>query len=144
MIKKINWIAFLCLCAAALTACIHQEGEDAHAPNEVVLEYFDALYNKKDFQKLTELSSHYNIRILEQYGTAAALSRYVYNMSFERVDITVEGMTVLGQVENPDKTRVRVMLTGFNQGKRIDEICEVQVIFEDEAWRVDKVFPKIY
>lgn len=107
------------------------------SPNEVVENYFKALYNERDFSKVLGLASAHHQTLLNSYGTPASVGRYLYNMSYDHIDIQAERPSGMTYMNNPDSLRISVLITGYSHGERADTLFEVIVVFEDESWRVD-------
>lgn len=107
------------------------------SPNEVVESYFKALYNERDFAKALSFASAHHQTLLNSYGTPASVGRYLYNMSYEHIDIQAERPSGVTYMNNPNSLRISVLITGYSQGQRADELFEVIVVFEDEGWKVD-------
>lgn len=118
-----------------MTGCAKEP--EITAPHDVVVSYFNALYNERDFEKALSMASAHHQRLLKSYGTPSTVGRYLYNMNFDHAEIRAERPSGLTYMNNPDSLRINVAITGYNQGRRTDELFEVIVVFEEGRWKVD-------
>lgn len=142
MVKYLGTYLSCFLLVLLTLSCSKQES--VTAPNDVVVEYFDALYNKKDFERVLYLASKQHKTLLENYGTTATVARYLYNMSFEQAIIQADRPSGMTYRNNVDSLRIDMAITGYGHGKRFDEIREVIVVFEEGRWKVDRMLDSPY
>lgn len=113
-------------------------------PHEVAIAYFEALYNDRDLEKVMELSSLRNRELIEHYGNTVSIGRYMYNMSFDQVDITAERPTGIVYMNRDNTVRLQVAFTGYNGTDRYDEVREVVMIDQEGEWRLERVLDSPY
>lgn len=135
----LRWILPLLL---LLTAC----SEDAPVvnaqwgtPEYVATQFFQALYNDKDFGKAKALSTPKYADLMESYGSVRQVNRTLMNMSFDTVEIRVNhsGGNLRQQYENT--AEISILLTGQHDGKRVDELRVVEMIQHNGNWVVQAV-----
>ena len=135
----------LILCALVLvTACNNEPRIMKKGPHEIAADYFEALYNERDLEKMMALSSQRNKELIEHYGNASSVARYMYNMSFDQVQVSAERPTGIVYMNRNNTVRIQVAFTGFNGPDRVDELREVVMIEEAGEWRLERVLDSPY
>ncbi|CUS49087.1 MAG: putative lipoprotein [Idiomarinaceae bacterium HL-53] len=135
----------LIICALILlTGCNKESRIMKKGPHEIAADYFEALYNERDLEKMMALSSQRNKELIEHYGNASSVARYMYNMSFDQVQVSAERPTGIVYMNRNNTVRIQVAFTGFNGTSRVDELREVVMIEEAGEWRLERVLDSPY
>lgn len=140
---KIRMLVLSCLVWFGLMAC-QPEVNHVDSPSEVAAQFFEALYNERDMDRVISLASESHQRLLERYGTPSAVGRYMYNLSYDSVQVSAERPTGAVYGTQADTIRLQVALTGMSQGRRNDSLREVVLIQEDGRWKLDRVLDSPY
>lgn len=132
------------LLAVLLTACDTPAALTKKGPHEIATAYFNALYNERNLNRAIELSSHRNRELIEHYGNTVSVGRYMYNMSFDQVDVTAERPTGIVYMNRNNTVRIQVAFSGYNGTDRYDEVREVVMIDQEGEWRLERVLDSPY
>lgn len=108
-------------------------------PEYIASEFFNAIYNEKDLEKAKHLSTKEYADLMESYATVRQVARTLLNMSFDHVDIRVNrsGGNLREQYE--DVAKIDILLTGYHDGKQIDEMRTVELLQVKSKWLVNEV-----
>lgn len=143
--RIVNWI-LLTLSLMALAACGSDEPINyAEAePEEVIHEFYNAIYKKRDLEQAKRLSSEQMADLINHYGAVSAVQRYVLGRYFETVEIEVETNSFTDYLNNSKELRVTVIFDGYHNGDRAKDSRDVVLIKKDDAWVVDKILDTRY
>ena len=138
---KITTVLFLAL--VILFGCGSDESTrgDKSNPGFVATMYFDAIYNKKDFDAAIQLATPKMGRIMRSYGTAKQFARNLINLQYDSVKIEVDMTNQSLREQYGDDAKVNLVFTGMLRGEQVDDMRSVQMIRKKGKWYVDKVNP---
>ncbi|TMN86568.1 hypothetical protein CWB72_19425 [Pseudoalteromonas phenolica] len=138
---KITTVLFLAL--VILFGCGSDESTrgDKSNPGFVATMYFDAIYNKKDFDAAIQLATPKMGRIMRSYGTAKQFARNLINLQYDSVTIEVDMTNQSLREQYGDDAKVNLVFTGMLRGEQVDDMRSVQMIRKKGKWYVDKVNP---
>lgn len=138
---KITTVLFLAL--VILFGCGSDESArgDKSNPGFVATMYFDAIYNKKDFDAAIQLATPKMGRIMRSYGTAKQFARNLINLQYDSVTIEVDMTNQSLREQYGDDAKVNLVFTGMLRGEQVDDMRSVQMIRKKGKWYVDKVNP---
>ncbi|TMP77552.1 hypothetical protein CWB73_19510 [Pseudoalteromonas phenolica] len=138
---KITTVLFLAL--VILFGCGSDESTrgDKSNPGFVATMYFDAIYNKKDFDAAIQLATPKMGRIMRSYGTAKQFARNLINLQYDSVTIEVDMTNQSLREQYGDNAKVNLVFTGMLRGEQVDDMRSVQMIRKKGKWYVDKVNP---
>lgn len=137
--KKITVIIFLFI--FSLIGC-DSEGAargDKNSPGYAATMYFDALYNKNDFEAAIKLATPRLARIMRSYGTAKQFARNLVNLQYDSVTIEVDMTNQSLREQYGDDAKVNLVFTGMLHGEQVDDMRSVQMIRKKGKWYVDKI-----
>ena len=138
---KITTVLFLAL--VILFGCGSDESTrgDKSNPGFVATMYFDAIYNKKDFDAAIQLATPKMGRIMRSYGTAKQFARNLINLQYDSVKIEVDMTNQSLREQYGDDAKVNLVFTGMLRGEQVDDMRSVQMIRKKGKWYVDKINP---
>ncbi|GMM84909.1 hypothetical protein [Pseudoalteromonas sp. MTN2-4] len=138
---KITTVLFLAL--VILFGCGSDESTrgDKSNPGFVATMYFDAIYNKKDFDAAIQLATPKMGRIMRSYGTAKQFARNLINLQYDSVTIEVDMTNQSLREQYGDDAKVNLVFTGMLRGEQVDDMRSVQMIRKKGKWYVDKINP---
>ena len=125
---KITTVLFLAL--VILFGCGSDESTrgDKSNPGFVATMYFDAIYNKKDFDAAIQLATPKMGRIMRSYGTAKQFARNLINLQYDSVTIEVDMTNQSLREQYGDDAKVNLVFTGMLRGEQVDDMRSVQMI----------------
>ena len=138
---KITTVLFLAL--VILFGCGSDESTrgDKSNPGFVATMYFDAIYNKKDFDAAIQLATPKMGRIMRSYGTAKQFARNLINLQYDSVKIEVDMTNQSLREQYGDDAKVNLVFTGMLRGEQVDDMRSVQMIRKKGKWYIDKITP---
>ena len=117
--KFVRMYIALFFIAFTLTGC---GGEKRKSAEDIGVEFFDALYNQKNFKKALSLCSPNFAQELQKHRTVKQVSRRVFNMSFERVEIHTGLGDFKIREEFQSAGNLTLLFTGIQHGKKVKEL----------------------
>ena len=114
---------------------------DKSSPGYAATMYFDAIYNRKDFDAAIQLATPKLGRIMRSYGTAKQFARNLVNLQYDSVRIEVDMTNQSLREQYGDDAKVNLVFTGMLRGEQIDDMRSVQMIRKKGKWYVDKINP---
>lgn len=114
---------------------------DKSSPGYAATMYFDAIYNKKDFDAAIQLATPKLGRIMRSYGTAKQFARNLINLQYDSVTIEVDMTNQSLREQYGDDAKVNLVFTGMLRGEQVDDMRSVQMIRKKGKWYVDKINP---
>jgi len=114
---------------------------DKSSPGYAATMYFDAIYNKKDFDAAIQLATPKMGRIMRSYGTAKQFARNLVNLQYDSVTIEVDMTNQSLREQYGDDAKVNLVFTGMLRGEQVDDMRSVQMIRKKGKWYVDKINP---
>ncbi len=143
MMKQYILVAFFAL--FTLSACMPEQivddGEpDTESAEGAALAFFDSIYNQRDLNIALKYSTPRMARLLRSYHTTRAVARHVINLRYEsKVVLEIDAGDTVGRQQFATKQKVSIYFSGTYQGDTIDELRTVQMIREDNQWKVDEI-----
>ena len=134
-----NSSLLLLLLSSLLFGCNSEEEKVDVSEKEVVISFFNAIYNEKDAKKAIALSSTNFKKELEKYHTANNIARRLFNMRFDSVSLHTSAMKT--QIINEYNIQVTMMVqfTGKLNGNDYKDYKKIRLIKENNKWLVDKL-----
>lgn len=138
LLKKSSLLLLLAL-PIFLVGCNSEEAEPEASEKEVVISFFNAIYNEKDAKKAIALSSTSFKKELEKYHTANNIARRVFDMRFDSVSLHTSAMKT--QIINEYNVQVTMMVqfTGKRNGSSHKDYKKIRLIKENNKWLVDRL-----
>ncbi|ALO41922.1 hypothetical protein [Pseudoalteromonas phenolica] len=139
--KKIT--ALLLVVLITLLGCDSDESSrgDKSSPGYAATMYFDAIYNKKDFDAAIKIATPRMGRIMRSYGTAKQFARNLINLQYDSVTIEVDMTNQSLREQYGDDAKVNLVFTGMLRGEQVDDMRSVQMVRKKGKWYVDKINP---
>lgn len=123
-----------------LTACNgEKEITEIDNPEEVAVAFFDALYNKKDVQTAAKVCSPQLARIILHYKSPMAVSRHLFNMKYDQVQIKPDDSGVKVREQFKDKAAITLYFEGTYNGDKIKDVKRVSLVQTSDGWLIDKI-----
>lgn len=124
-----------------LTSCDSGEAArgDKNSPGYTATLYFDALYNKNDFDAAINMATPRLARIMRSYGTSKQFARNLVNLQYDSVTIEVDMTNQSLREQYGDDAKVNLVFTGMLHGEQVDDMRSVQMVRKKGKWYVDKI-----
>lgn len=113
-----------------------EQGTEA---DEVAIAFFDRFYNQRDLPAAVNLATEEYQALFQRYGTVNAISRYLFNMNFDTVEIAADRHGMALYRSQADTARVQVSFSGMRYNQRVETLRDVVLVREADSWRVAKV-----
>ncbi|RZQ51750.1 hypothetical protein C1E23_17750 [Pseudoalteromonas phenolica] len=138
-----KFTALILFIALFLVGCGSDEPArgDKNSPGYAATMYFDAIYNKKDFDAAIKIATPRMARIMRSYGTAKQFARNLVNLQYDSVTIEVDMTNQSLREQYGDNAKVNLVFTGMLRGEQVDDMRSVQMVRKKGNWYVDKVNP---
>lgn len=136
---KTSPVLLLLLLSSFLFGCNSEEKEVEVSEKEVVLTFFNAIYNENDAKKAISLSSTDFKKELEKYHTASNIARRLFNMRFDSVSLHTSAMKTQIISEYNIQVTMMVQFTGKRNGSDYKDYKKIRLIKENNKWLVDKI-----
>jgi hypothetical protein len=133
-------LILLTACSDPVPAIATQWG----TPETIATEFFDALYNGNDLEKVKNFSTTEYAALLDSYATTRQISRILMNVSFDQVTISLNPSSRNVRQQYDEEAHISVVLTGSHQNKNIAELRSVVLIKQGSRWLVSAVKPDKY
>jgi hypothetical protein len=137
---------YLKIILLAFTALLFGCGEpdkdvisDVDNPEVVAVEFFNALYNEKNIKKSASVCSPQLSRIILHYKSPKAVARHLFNMSYDRVEITPDDSGIKVREQFKDAAVITVYFDGYYSDDHIKDVKRLSMIQIDGNWVVDKI-----
>lgn len=136
---KKSHLLFLLISASLLLGCNTEEKKIEVSEKQVIISFFEAIYNEKNSKKAISLSSANFKKELEKYHTANNIAHRLFNMRFDSVSLHTSAMKT--QIINEYNVQVTMMVqfTGIRNGSTYKDYKKVRLIKENDKWLVDKL-----
>jgi len=128
----------LFLLTQLLVAC----GDDKKievSEKQVAMNFFDAIYNKKDIKQAMALSSKRFKEDVKKYKTASNFARRLLHLQFNSVKMTTAAQKTQIIDEYNTQVTMTVVFTGKRQETTYKDYKKIRLIKENQAWVVDKI-----
>jgi len=138
--KKIFLFLLLSL-LTLLTACEQKEEpiRDIDNPELVAIAFFNALYNEKDVKKAASVCSPQLARIILHYRSANAVARHLFNMSYDKVEVSPDDSGVKVREQFKNQAIITVYFDGTYQDNRLKDVKRLSIIQLGDRWVIDKI-----
>ena len=136
--KNISFL-YILLSVSLLLGCNSEKKTTEDSEKQVVVSFFNAIYNEKDADKAIALSSTHFKKELEKYHSASNIAHRLFNMRFDSVSLHTSAMRT--QIINEHYVQVTMMVqfTGTRNGQTIKDFKKIKLIKENDKWLVDEL-----
>ncbi|QBG37548.1 hypothetical protein [Litorilituus sediminis] len=121
-----------------LSGCSPEEDKTAKEVDVVVI-FFDAIYNQKDLNKVLAVSSIKLQQKIKKYRTLSNFSRRLLQLSFDSVTIATQKSAIQVIDNYNEQATITVMLTGPRNDRVYKDVRRVNVIKQGNIWLVDEI-----
>lgn len=108
-------------------------------PEQVVVAFFDALYNQKDVKKAASVCSPQLARIILHYKSSEAVARHIFNMSFDQVEIKPDDSGVKVREQFKNNATITIYFDGVYHEERFKDVKRLSVIQLNDRWVINKI-----
>lgn len=134
---------FIFCLVVALAACGDQDNSDVindnTNPEHVAVAFFDALYNEKNVDKAAQVCSPKLARIILHYRSSRAVARHLFNMSYDKVEITPDDSGVKVRERFSGKANITLYFTGTYNDRKIKDVKRLALVQQGGIWVIDKI-----
>ena len=137
-----NFIRYILLGLALLVLGCDKDKNDISTidnPELVSIAFFDALYNEKDIKKASSVCSPKLSRIILHYKSSQAVGRHLFNMQFDKVEVTPDDSGVKVREQFKDSAVITVFLQGTYRGDKIKDVKRLSLIQINDKWVINKI-----
>ncbi|MBA6326602.1 hypothetical protein H4J46_01325 [Colwellia sp. MB02u-6] len=123
------------------SACSKENKNKIHNldnPEVVAIEFFNALYNENNIKKAASVCSPRLSRIMLHYQSSKAVARHLFNMSYDKVDITPDSSGVKVREQFKNSAEITIYFDGYYQNDRIKDVKRLLLIQIDNKWIIEK------
>ncbi|WP_416305558.1 hypothetical protein [Neptunicella sp. SCSIO 80796] len=138
MTRFITILGAIFLLAGCFDAIEEQTTIDG-TPEDAVLNFFEAVYNKRDIDQVLYLSSARMKRLVKSYAAISNVQRHLLNLSYDKVNIALDTGNSKLRTQFSKNSRISVFFSGTYFDDKIEELRIATMIKEDGKWRVDRV-----
>lgn len=138
LVKRLLLMVFaLCL----VVSCGREKdiSGEVGSPEYVAELFFLTLFEDQDVQKAAQLANGKLSRIMLSYGSARQYTRSALNLSFDTIKVEIDRSTRNVRQQYDDVAKIRVMLSGTNDGEKVDDMRVLVLTKRKGKWFVDKV-----
>ncbi|NQZ83861.1 MAG: hypothetical protein HRT52_22945 [Colwellia sp.] len=107
-------------------------------PELVTIAFFNAIYNENDLKKAASVCSPKLARILLHYKSSKAVGRHMFNMSYDKVEITPEDSGVKVREQFKDAAIIIVYFDGMYFDERRKDVKRLYLVQTDGKWVIEK------
>jgi hypothetical protein len=128
-------------CVVFFSACSEKNINKIHDldnPEVVAIEFFNALYNEQNIKKAASVCSPRLSRIILHYQSPKAVARHLFNMSYDKVDITPDDSGVKVREQFKNSAEITVYFDGYYQNDRIKDVKRLLLVQIDNKWIIEK------
>lgn len=137
-----NYLKLIILSFVVLFSACSKENKnkiyDLDNPEVVAIEFFNALYNEKNIKKAASVCSPRLSRIIMHYQSPKAVARHLFNMSYDKVDITPDDSGVKVREQFKNSAEITVYFDGYYQNDRIKDVKRLLLVQIDNKWIIEK------
>jgi hypothetical protein len=136
---KHSSLLLLLILSSLLSGCNSEERKIEVSEKEVVISFFNAIYNEKNAEKAITFSTERFKKELEKHHTAKNIARHLFNMRFDSVSLHTSALKT--QIINEYTVQVTMMVqfTGKRNDNEYKDFKKVRVIKENDKWLVDRL-----
>ncbi|WP_333798126.1 hypothetical protein [Rheinheimera sp.] len=111
----------------------------AEVPESNAVKFFNAILIENNLEKAKKLAVPSLARVLDSYSTGKAAGRTLFNMRFDKLEITVEDTNKNVREFYTDKAEVMLIFTGeYDGGKRVD-MRMVKLVNQKGKWLISEI-----
>jgi len=107
-------------------------------PELVTIAFFNAIYNEKNLEKAASVCSPKLARILLHYKSSKAVGRHMFNMSYDKVEISPEDSGVKVREQFKDAAIIIVYFDGMYLDERKKDVKRLYLVQNDGKWVIEK------
>lgn len=124
-----------------LSACDSNSQNSAQTgtPEYVAVEFFNAIYNEKDLTKAKGMSTHEFANLLNSYGSVRQVSRTLFNMNFDNVEINANRSSRNLREQYDTDASIQLIFDGEFDDKRVQDTRTVVLVKQRSKWLVKEV-----
>lgn len=111
----------------------------AEVPESNAVKFFNAILIENDLNKAKKLSVPSMARVLGSYSSAKAVGRTLFNMRYDKLEITVEDTNKNVREFYTDKADVMLIFTGEYDGNKRVDMRMVKLVNQKGKWLVSEV-----
>ncbi|RUO44064.1 hypothetical protein CWE15_02495 [Aliidiomarina taiwanensis] len=137
-----NLILIICVTLPFLTGC--QEEPHIETPSEVVVKHFDALYNQDNFDAAMAYASQRHQKLMQSYGTTRSVGRYLYNMSYDKIEVSVQAPLHPPKRSDTESLRLNLAVTGYKGDKHYENFRIAVMTVEEGRWKLERLLSGPY
>lgn len=137
-----NYIKYVLLSLTVLiTGCIEDKNDITvlDNPELVTIAFFDALYNENNIEKAASVCNPSLARIILHYKSTQAVGRHLFNMQFDKVNITPENTGVKVREQFKGSATITVYLDGTYRDNKVKDVKRLSLIQIDNKWVINKI-----
>ncbi|ARD46431.1 hypothetical protein [Colwellia sp. PAMC 21821] len=108
-------------------------------PEVVAIEFFNALYNEQNIKKAASVCSPKLSRIILHYKSPKAVARHLFNMSYDKVEITPDDSGIKVREQFNSSAIITVYFDGYYQDNRLKDVKRLSLVQVDDKWVIDKI-----
>lgn len=108
-------------------------------PEVVAIAFFDALYNEKNIKKAASVCSPKLARIILHYKSTKAVARHMFNMSYDKVEITPDDSGIKVREQFKDSAVITIYFNGYYQDNNLKDVKRLSLIQVEDKWVIDKI-----
>ncbi|WP_245807523.1 hypothetical protein [Cognaticolwellia beringensis] len=108
-------------------------------PEVVAIEFFNALYNEQNIKKAASVCSPKLSRIILHYKSPKAVARHLFNMSYDKVEITPDDSGIKVREQFNSSAIITVYFDGYYQDERLKDVKRLSLVQVDDKWVIDKI-----
>ncbi len=107
-------------------------------PELVTIAFFNAIYNENDLKKAASVCSPKLARILLHYQSSKAAGRHLFNMSYDKVEVSPEDSGVKIRKQFQDAAIIIVYFDGTYFDERIKDVKSLYLVQTNGKWVIEK------
>lgn len=108
-------------------------------PEVVAIAFFDTLYNEKNIKKAASVCSPKLARIILHYKSTKAVARHMFNMSYDKVEITPDDSGIKVREQFKDSAVITIYFNGYYQDNNLKDVKRLSLIQVEDKWVIDKI-----
>lgn len=108
-------------------------------PEVVAIEFFNALYNEKNIKKAASVCNPKLSRIILHYKSTKAVARHLFNMSYDKVEITPDDSGVKVREQFKNSAVITIFFDGYYHDEHIKDVKRLSLVQVDDKWVIDKI-----
>lgn len=137
---------YLFFCLIMVSGCEKAAEEPAfdETPEAAAINFFTAVYQTRDMDTVLELSTPRMRRLIDSYAAIPNVQRHILNRLYDEVNLTLDTGNIRMRTQYAEQMTVTIVMTGFYQDKKIDEVRRVHLKNINNHWRVDEIENDVY